>query len=70
MAEALRDVERAWLRGRFDPIDDPDYNGAHDDDFDYRASRQACPSNWARSAWATAARSTRYSAVNQFSAWL
>ena len=36
VADALRGVDRTWLRRRFDAIDDPDYNGAHDDeDFDY-----------------------------------
>jgi hypothetical protein len=36
VADALRDVERTWLRRRFDAINDPDYLGAHDDaDFEY-----------------------------------
>ena len=36
VAHALRGVDRAWLRGRFDVIDDPDYRGARDDaDFEY-----------------------------------
>lgn len=36
VADALREIDRSWLRGRFDAIDDPDYRGARDDaDFDY-----------------------------------
>jgi hypothetical protein len=36
LAEALKHVDRTWLRGRFDAIDDSDHGGAHDDrDFDY-----------------------------------
>ncbi len=36
VAQALRAVDRAWLRDRFDAIDDPDYPGARDDaDFEY-----------------------------------
>jgi hypothetical protein len=36
VARALRGVDRAWLRARFDTIDDPDYHGARDDaDFKY-----------------------------------
>jgi hypothetical protein len=36
VADALKPVDRAWLRGRFDAIDDPDYVGTHDDaDFEY-----------------------------------
>ncbi|MEV2238375.1 YfbM family protein [Micromonospora sp. NPDC049891] len=36
VAEALRTVDRTWLRRRFDAIDDRDYDGAHDDeDFEY-----------------------------------
>ncbi|MEN3614771.1 YfbM family protein [Plantactinospora sp. ZYX-F-223] len=31
VADALRSVERTWLRHRFDVIDDPDYLGGHDD---------------------------------------
>lgn len=36
VANAIRGVEREWLRRRFDAINDPDYSGAHDDqDFEY-----------------------------------
>jgi hypothetical protein len=36
VADALQAVDRAWLRERFDTIDDPDYGGAGDDrDFEY-----------------------------------
>jgi hypothetical protein len=36
VADALRGVERMWLRRRFDAIDDPNYRGAQDDaDFEY-----------------------------------
>lgn len=36
VAAALRGVDQAWLRHRFDAIDDPDYAGARDDaDFEY-----------------------------------
>lgn len=36
VAAALRPIDRAWLRARFDAIDDPDYGGAGDDvDFEY-----------------------------------
>ncbi|MFG2005175.1 YfbM family protein [Spirillospora sp. NPDC048911] len=36
VAEALSGVDEAWLRQRFDAIDDPDYGGPHDDeDFKY-----------------------------------
>ena len=36
VADALKGLDRTWLRGRFDAIDDPDYRGAGDDgDFDY-----------------------------------
>ncbi|WP_430788759.1 YfbM family protein [Actinoplanes sp. G11-F43] len=36
VAKALQEVDRRWLRQRFDLIDDPDYSGAgDDDDFDY-----------------------------------
>jgi hypothetical protein len=36
VAAALLDVDRGWLRRRFDAIDDPDHSGAHDDaDFEY-----------------------------------
>lgn len=36
VAQALGGVDEAWLRARFDAIDDPDYGGARDDvDFDY-----------------------------------
>ncbi|MET7401932.1 YfbM family protein [Dactylosporangium sp. NPDC005572] len=36
VAAALREVDGAWLRARFDAIDDPDYRGALDDgDFEY-----------------------------------
>ncbi|MDG4840222.1 YfbM family protein [Micromonospora sp. WMMD967] len=36
VAEALRSVERTWLRRRFDAIDGRDYDGAQDDDdFEY-----------------------------------
>ncbi|MEW2386518.1 DUF1877 family protein [Micromonospora sp. NPDC047707] len=36
VAEALRTVDRTWLRRRFDAIDDRDYDGAQDDeDFEY-----------------------------------
>lgn len=36
VAQALGGVDEAWLRDRFDAIDDPDYGGARDDvDFDY-----------------------------------
>jgi hypothetical protein len=36
VAEALQAVDRAWLRPRFDAIDDPHYRGAGDDtDFEY-----------------------------------
>ncbi|MBE1485419.1 YfbM family protein [Plantactinospora soyae] len=36
VADALLPVDRAWLRGRFDAIDDTDYDGTHDDaDFEY-----------------------------------
>ncbi len=36
VAEALQPVDQAWLRRRFDAIDDPDYGGARDEaDFDY-----------------------------------
>lgn len=36
VADALRDVEPTWLRGRFDTIDDPNYIGARDaTDFAY-----------------------------------
>lgn len=36
VAEALRTVDRTWLRRRFDSIDDRDYDGAQDDeDFEY-----------------------------------
>jgi len=36
VADAVRAVDRMWLRQRFDAIDDPDYRGAHDDaDFEY-----------------------------------
>lgn len=36
VAGALRPIDRAWLRERFDAIDDPDYAGAgDDDDFEY-----------------------------------
>jgi hypothetical protein len=31
VAEALRGLDRTWLRRRFDAIDDPDDRGAHDD---------------------------------------
>jgi hypothetical protein len=32
VAVALRGIDRAWLRARFDAIDDPGYVGAADDD--------------------------------------
>ncbi|WP_179277147.1 YfbM family protein [Actinoplanes regularis] len=36
VSDALQAVDRAWLRRRFDTIDDPDYRGARDEvDFDY-----------------------------------
>ena len=36
VAEAVRNLDRAWLRQRFESIDDPDYRGAHDEtDFEY-----------------------------------
>lgn len=36
VADALRGVDRTWLRHRFDATDDPDYRGARDDvDFEY-----------------------------------
>ncbi|MEO3929151.1 DUF1877 family protein [Micromonosporaceae bacterium B7E4] len=36
VADALKRVHRTWFRGRFDAIDDPEYDGRHDDtDFDY-----------------------------------
>jgi Domain of unknown function (DUF1877) len=36
VADALRAVDRTWLRRRFDAIDDADYRGGHDDaDFEY-----------------------------------
>ncbi|MEU0558245.1 YfbM family protein [Dactylosporangium sp. NPDC006015] len=36
VAAAVRGLDRAWLRERFDAIDDPDYRGAGDaDDFEY-----------------------------------
>lgn len=36
VADALRDVDRRWLRRRFDAIDDPQYDGMRDDDdFEY-----------------------------------
>jgi hypothetical protein len=36
VADAMRALDRTWLRQRFDAIDDPDYRGAHDDaDFEY-----------------------------------
>jgi hypothetical protein len=36
VADALKRVDRAWLRHRFDAIDDPDYRGTRDDaDFQY-----------------------------------
>ncbi|TCO62704.1 YfbM family protein [Actinocrispum wychmicini] len=36
VADALQRVEKAWLRDRFDSIDDPDYLGPQDDtDFEY-----------------------------------
>ncbi|MEU7800767.1 DUF1877 family protein [Micromonospora arborensis] len=36
VAAALLDVDRGWLRRRFDAIEDPDYLGALDDaDFEY-----------------------------------
>ncbi|MEU7873295.1 YfbM family protein [Dactylosporangium sp. NPDC049140] len=36
VATALRGVDRTWLRGRFDDIDESDYDGAGDDgDFEY-----------------------------------
>lgn len=36
VAGALEAVDRTWLRGRFDAVDDPNYPGARDDaDFDY-----------------------------------
>jgi hypothetical protein len=36
VAGALRGIDRTWLRGRFDTIDDPGYRGTRDDaDFEY-----------------------------------
>lgn len=36
VAAALRGIDREWLRGRFDAIDDPEYAGSGDDeDFEY-----------------------------------
>lgn len=36
VAVALRGIDQAWLRARFDTIDDPEYAGAGDDeDFEY-----------------------------------
>lgn len=36
VADALKHVDRTWLRGRFNAIDDPDYDGTHDAaDFEY-----------------------------------
>jgi hypothetical protein len=36
VADARRGVDRTWLHRRFDAIDGPDYDGAHDDgDFEY-----------------------------------
>jgi hypothetical protein len=36
VATALHGVDRTWLRGRFDDIDDPEYDGAGGDgDFEY-----------------------------------
>jgi hypothetical protein len=36
VADALRGADRTWLRRRFDAIDDPGYDGAHDNrDFEY-----------------------------------
>jgi hypothetical protein len=35
VADALKPVDRAWLRGRFDAIDDLDYGTYDDADFEY-----------------------------------
>ncbi|MEU7611822.1 YfbM family protein [Micromonospora sp. NPDC049204] len=42
VAEALRTIDRVWLRLRFDAIDGSDYDGAQDDDdFEYTWSNFA-----------------------------
>jgi hypothetical protein len=36
VADALRGLDRTWLRRWFDAIDDSEYDGTHDDaDFEY-----------------------------------
>ncbi|MEU4620474.1 YfbM family protein [Actinoplanes sp. NPDC023801] len=63
VSDALQAVDRTWLRHRFDAIDDPDYDGAgDDDDFDYTWDNFADVRDFYRRA-ATAGRSVLFTAM-------